>query len=264
MRFNIPGVDCSAWPDVDSSSVEKLVASVGTWYHTIELPGALTPGFYDMRKYVDDYRLPNMDGLEVLDVGSSNGFFSFLFESRGAKVTAVDLPSYRDHDYPKCVIERKVAELGDAALSLVDWNELHGGFLVAHHALRSKVERVLTPLYGLPAALEPKFDIVFCSNVLVHLRDPIAALEAIRAVVKPGGRVIVATPILHQDYGDASPANFIGFVDGPAWWVPAPRTLRRWHEVVGFSDIELVNTFDTQRVRGDMQGGHIGVIHASR
>lgn len=61
-----------------------------------------------------------------------------------------------------------------------------------------------------------------------------------------------------------SPANFIGFVDGPAWWVPAPRTLRRWHEVVGFSDIELVNTFDTQRVRGDMQGGHIGVIHASR
>ena len=34
---------------------------------TIELPGAVTPGHYDMRKYVDEYRLPDLDGREILE-----------------------------------------------------------------------------------------------------------------------------------------------------------------------------------------------------
>jgi hypothetical protein len=73
---------------------------------------------------------------------------------------------------------------------------------------------------------------------------------------------VVATPMLPQDYGTASPADFIGFAAGPAWWVPAPRALLRWHQMAGFAAPRLVNGFEVVRVRGDRQGDHVGIVHA--
>ncbi len=264
MKFDLPGVDCSAWPMLDTSDVQSMIDEVRVWYHAISLQGIDTPGVYDMRPYVERYHMPDLEGLEVLDVGASNGYFSFLFESLGAKVTSVDLPSYPEHDYPKWVLERELSRRGKEELSLIDWDELHGGYLVAAHVLGSKNERVLTRIYDMPDVLEPKFDIAFCSNVLVHLRDPVGAMEAIRAVLKPGGRTVIATPVLREEYGEASAANLIGFVDGPAWWVPAISTFRRWHEVIGLKDVEIVDEFDTQRAGGDRGVDYTAVIHATR
>lgn len=241
-----------------------MIEAVRVWYHTVSIDGIETPGVYDMRRYVDRYQLPDLDGLDVLDVGASNGFFSFYFESLGARVTSVDLPTYAAHDYPQWVLERELSRRGKEELSLIDWNELHGGYLVAAYALGSDNRRVLTPIYGMPKVLEQTFDLAFCSNVLVHLRDPVGALEAIRAAVKPGGRTVITTPVLREEIDGANAANLIGFVDGPAWWVPALSTFVKWHELVGLHDIQVADVFDTQRCGGDRGVDYTAVVHAVR
>src|SRR5687767_12426753 len=64
----------------------KRVAAIEAWYHRIDLgDGIETPGHFRMADYVPHYRFPDrMDGMRVLDVGASTGFFAYEFERRGA------------------------------------------------------------------------------------------------------------------------------------------------------------------------------------
>jgi hypothetical protein len=85
--------------NMDRETLQKRIDAVPVWYHAIELaPGVVTPGEFDMRPFIDEYQFPDsFAGLTVVDVGASNGLFSFLFENRGAdKVVAVDLESVAD------------------------------------------------------------------------------------------------------------------------------------------------------------------------
>jgi glycosyltransferase involved in cell wall biosynthesis len=45
------------------------------------------------------------------------------------------------------------------------------------------------------------FDTVVCSNVLEHIQDDRAALEGLRKLLVPGGRVVLIVPALHALYG---------------------------------------------------------------
>lgn len=47
-------------------------------------------------------------------------------------------------------------------------------------------------LYDIPE--DRKFDVVFCSEVLEHVVDPVRAVEKLVRLAKPGGRVIVTAP----------------------------------------------------------------------
>lgn len=246
-------------------SAADAVASVGTWYHTIELPdGIVTPGVYDMRPYLHEYGLPDLDGRALADVGSSNGFFSFSFEAMGAQVQAIDLPSYKEHDLPSWYRQKRLATLTDREVEAYDWNELHGGFEVARHLLGSKVVKNCRSVYELEGFRDADFDVVFCSNVLVHVRDPILALQGMRALAKPGGTLCVATPVLDQEHESIDAASFVGLPEQPAFWVPSPRTLMSWCRFVGWRDVEFVGTYFCKRVRGDEQGDWVGVVHAKR
>src|SRR4051812_4100612 len=84
------------------------------WYHTIDLgAGLITPGLYDFRDTVDCFGFPrDMKGMKVLDVGSATGFFSFEFESRGARVISVDLPSLEELDrFPGQTTQQLIGKL---------------------------------------------------------------------------------------------------------------------------------------------------------
>lgn len=83
------------------------------WYHTVELaPGVLTPGRYDHRRYLRHYELPDdLSGKTVLDIGAASGFFSFEFEKRGGRVTAVDPPTWMAHDFgPRYQLDKPLSE----------------------------------------------------------------------------------------------------------------------------------------------------------
>jgi SAM-dependent methyltransferase len=46
-----------------------------------------------------------------------------------------------------------------------------------------------------------RFDTVVCANVLEHVADDAASLRAMRAVLAPGGRVVLIVPALRALYG---------------------------------------------------------------
>ena len=69
---------------------QSLVARVRHWHHRFEIhPGLVTPGAYDPGFLLDMLQLPaRLDGLRVLDVGTSDGYFAQALWRRGAAVTA--------------------------------------------------------------------------------------------------------------------------------------------------------------------------------
>jgi 2-polyprenyl-3-methyl-5-hydroxy-6-metoxy-1,4-benzoquinol methylase len=87
------------------------------------------------------------------------------------------------------------------------------------------------------------YDAILLVDVLEHLDDPVAALRRLRALLAPGGVLLVVTP---------DPASFVARVAGGRWWcyVPAhccliPRkTLRKLIHARGLEVVE-----DTVAVR---------------
>ncbi len=163
----------------DAASLDAAIAARGVWYHTIELaPGVLTPGWFDLRPIVDRLPWPDVRGRRCLDVGPYDGFLSFELERRGAaEVVAADIGSPAEWDWPFAMRERGPRELAAQASE-----EPGGGFEIARKALGSSVRRVEVSAYELSEETVGRFDVVVCGSLLLHLRDPIRALEAMRSV----------------------------------------------------------------------------------
>jgi 2-polyprenyl-3-methyl-5-hydroxy-6-metoxy-1,4-benzoquinol methylase len=201
------------------------------WYHTIELaPGSVTRGWVDLRK-VAPRLLPDLAGLRTLDVGTFDGFWAFAMERAGAaEVVATDLASPDEIQVPplhRHLVGSELAEL-----------EIGRRFGMAAELLGSGVRRLESSIHDLDAAaLGGPFDYVVVSDVLLHLRDPVGGLEAVRGVLAAGGRVLVAEQInllltlLHPRLPvakmDARGTRF-------NWWEANPRCLRAWLEIAGF------------------------------
>jgi tRNA (mo5U34)-methyltransferase len=204
-----------------------------SWYHTIELPGGIvTPGEYDTRAAAARIPLPaSLHGARCLDVGTHDGFWAFEMERRGAEtVTAIDLddPTRVDFSYPP-------PPLSDEALA--DRRARPQAFWFAHEALDSKVSRIDLSVYDLSSGGIGPFDFAFLGTLLLHLREPLRALDEIRRVLVPGGRLLVNDGIslelslLHP----FKPVHSLSLLPGkPFWWLPNARGLRRYIEKAGF------------------------------
>src|SRR3954462_833160 len=115
------------------------------WYHTIDLPGGVTPGEYDLRGIVD--RLPwpdSLAGMRCLDIGSRDGFYAFEMERRGAaSVVSLDVIDAGAYDLP-APLEPDAAVAAEAEAGL-------RAFEYARDALGSRVERLHCSVYDLEA-----------------------------------------------------------------------------------------------------------------
>jgi tRNA (mo5U34)-methyltransferase len=165
----------------EAPSLEAAIAARGFWYHTMELaPGVVTPGWFDLRPIVDRMPWPDVRGLRCLDIGPYDGFLAFEMERRGAsEVVAADIADPAGWDWPLAMRERGPRELAARA-----GDHPGGGFEIAKSALGSSVERVEVSVYELSEQTVGSFDVVTCGSLLLHLRDPIRALEAIRGVCR--------------------------------------------------------------------------------
>jgi tRNA (mo5U34)-methyltransferase len=197
------------------------------WYHTLELgPGLVTPGYYDCRP-VAEWILPrDLSGLRCLDIATFDGFWAFELEKRNAaEVVAIDILDEARWDWPAIPDSRDYAAI-EARKRGGD------GFLLAKERLGSNVERLDLSVYDLDPGTHGEFDLIYLGSLLLHLRDPIRALEAVRSVCS--GRLIstdsVSLPL--------SLAPFpIAALDGrgrPYWWKPNKSAFRRMVEVAGF------------------------------
>jgi tRNA (mo5U34)-methyltransferase len=158
------------------------VQTTGTdrrWYHTIELPdGTVTPGWTDTRVARGHVQWPaGLAGGRCLDVGTFDGFWAFELERLGAReVVALDVGDPHKLDWP--YDWRRSGPEVVAADGRLDGR----GFAHAASALGSSVTRVCSSVYELDPREHGRFDVVFCGALLLHLQDPIRALEAMREV----------------------------------------------------------------------------------
>ncbi len=115
-----------------------------------------------------------------------------------------------------------------------EWGAERGpGFRQTAAALTSSVERVNRSVYDLDPSADGVFDVVFCGALLLHLRDPVGALEAMRSVCK-GSLVLVETvdPLIDIVAPRVAAARF--HPDWDQWWRVNSAGLVEMTTVAGF------------------------------
>jgi tRNA (mo5U34)-methyltransferase len=191
--------------------VARRLVEQGTfvWHQRFELaPDVFAPGVSDVLFLYDTCGVPeDLTGLTVLDIGTTNGAAVFEAERRGAsRCVAVDI-------YPPAAF----------------------GFDQLAAAVGSSATFVRSSVYDLPQRLGgERFDVVFFWGVLYHLRHPLLALDAVRAVA--GDRVYVESAVcdaeLPAEQRDEALARYYrrGELAGDTsnWVAPTVRNFADW------------------------------------
>lgn len=209
----------------------------------------VTPGMFDLRPYVDRYRIPDdLSGQRVLDVGTFEGFWAFELERRGAEVVALDVDRLQQLDWPP-----RLRPEGDSTRG--------EGFELAKQAFGSSVRRIGSTIYeATPDLLGGTFDLVFIGSVTIHLRDPMLALERLAGLCH--GRLIFADEYSRKlALMPWAAAEFRGASPWMTWWRPSART---WLEMIETAGFERPRKLATFKMRFARQGGGVPhvVIHA--
>ena len=231
-----PVVAHSAAP-ADETAAQALQRRVDAieWYHTIDLGhGIATPGWFDLRESVSRYPIPaRLDGLRVLDLATFDGFWAFELEKRGAaEVVALDIDSFNEVDMSPRLRRSK----DPAYLS----RKLGDGFRLAHEALGSKVQRVVCNLYDLSPERLGMFDLVFISDVLLHLMNPMKALANVASVTR-------GQALINDVYNPKLPGTLMSYESGinhNTWWDMGFGALQQMVIDAGFNDVRLHDRFE--------------------
>jgi len=227
---------------------EQLAQQVARyrWYHTITLAdGVETPGMFDHRAAVDRYLIPaDLTGMRCLDVGTMDGFWAFEMERRGAEqVMAADVGEVDALDWPPLWRTRVEPDLDETKRERFEF---------VRETLGSSVERVERSVYDLDRSLG-EFDLVFCGDLLVHLKDPITAIQRLRGVCR--GSAIVCNPIKRFRFGRRRPLAEFDGIDEFQWWLLSESTLERMMVATGFARVEKGPRFELPaRGGGDWKG----------
>jgi tRNA (mo5U34)-methyltransferase len=230
------------------------------WYHTIDLgPGGVTAGQVDLRRVAPRVLPPDLRGRRALDVGTFDGFWAFELERRGAAVVATDVEQLDDAEWPP-LRRARTREVSDAF-----GVELGRGFAVAHEALGSSVERVVCPVGELSVdRVGGPVDVAFVGALLLHLRDPVGALERVATVLAPGGTLIALERVSLRTTLRAPRrplAEFHAASSDFTWWIPNLSALKAMVWAAGFV---AVRSTGFHRPTGPMGAGLHVAIEATK
>jgi 2-polyprenyl-6-hydroxyphenyl methylase/3-demethylubiquinone-9 3-methyltransferase len=149
--------------NVDPNEISKFSAVASRWW---DPEGEFKPlhSINPLRISFIEEHSDGLFGKEVVDVGCGGGLLSEAMAKLGARVTGLDMSEEA----------LEVARL---------------------HALDSKVEvnYELTTAEDFAAQYAGKFDVVTCLEMLEHVPQPQAVIEACARMVKPGGQVFFST-----------------------------------------------------------------------
>jgi tRNA (mo5U34)-methyltransferase len=226
-----------------SPSLSERVAQTD-WYHSIEVaPGLVTPGYFDLRPSTSVVPMPaSLEGKRCLDIGTWDGFWAFEMEKRGAsEVIAIDIDDPEGWDWPP------QSKLGERAATRAEYlgsfkNDA-AGFRLAREALSSSVERRNQSIYELSPEKVGTFDFAFLGSLLLHLRDPVAALDAVRSVVT--GEIVIADTIelFPSIFKPRTPVARLEGLDESWWWMPNRKAVHRMVESAGFAIQETTGIY---------------------
>jgi tRNA (mo5U34)-methyltransferase len=217
-------------PLLDRAALRDAVLS-RPWFHTIDLgDGLISPGVDRSGERLGYFHLPeSFAGKTVLDIGAYDGFFSFEAERRGAsRVVACDDFCW---SYP--------------AGTMADGE----GFLLAHQALNSKVERRQIRVEDIGPDTVGTFDYVLFLGVLYHSQDPLRYLRHVYSVCKE--TLILETRIDAVEVDRPAMIFYPGATlnnDPSNYWGPNPACVTAMLVEVGFREVEVVDEYYGDRM----------------
>jgi len=239
------------------------------WYHTIDFGvvgdgSALhSKGVYNHSPFLDRYGFPqSLAGRSVLDVGASDGFFSFDFERRGAEaVLALDSNKWDGSPAISAALSRQDAYAAkyqtNYQTNLKFLPELRQAgadslnpIVVAKTILGSRVDYRRGSIYELEK-LGATFDFVFCGDLIEHLKNPIEAVGQLRRVCK--GTCVVSLSSAEPDsWGRIALRRLLRLEDrqlsfwgdsGGSFFHFSPGAFKRLLKSCGFSTVRVVSQF---------------------
>lgn len=248
----------------------SLAERAGTlrWYHTLELgEGVVTAGYVDTRAAPARLPFPSLQGRRCLDIGTMNGFWAFELERRGAsEVVGIDVDDTRQWDWPA---RTRLLDPDETYTDAGNSVNARGTFTLAKEALGSRVERRELNVYDLSSDRVGEFDFVFMGSILLHLRDPVKALERAREVCRGEGLIFEAFDFTGTMLSPRVPRASL---DGTRvwWWMPNLTALRRMIESAGWEVIDRSpivfvpagRGFRTLRARDVLRSGPNAVLGA--
>ncbi len=269
------------------------------WYHTFDVGnGVVTDGMYDLRPMVPYHEFPeSLKGKSVLDVGTSDGFYAFELEKRGAEsVLAVDTnaydgtlpfdpsPAMKDIYLNKHSRERKEFEKYEELFSMLDLKGANKLVALADY-WDSIVRFQQCSVYELES-LDRKFDFVFCGALIEHLKSPLHAIEQLRSVTGEKCVISLSSALPISSIGADSlrqklvnfiartlgvereisvnardlALHYVGNVSGGSFFQIHPVTFREMLLASGFKSVEIVGDYDLPNNRYDLSINNV-VFH---
>lgn len=227
------------------------------WYHTLDLgQGIRTEGAFDHQPALSHFPIPErLDGMRCLDVATLDGFWAFELERRGAaEVHALDIESWMDLDVPAYVL----ASIREKGLDL----PTGAGFQIAAKLLGSRVKRMVCNVYDLSPAAVGSFDLVVCSDLLLHITNPIRALQRICSVTR--GAAIFVEPIVPEldGLGQDSLMQLEVAVYDSRWWRFSRSFLEKAIQLAGFDQVVFVGSVDIRQRFNPEVSIPRGIFHA--
>jgi 2-polyprenyl-6-hydroxyphenyl methylase/3-demethylubiquinone-9 3-methyltransferase len=148
--------------NVDAAELAKFSSLAQSWWD----PKGPSKPLHDLNplrlRYVE--KIAPLRGKSVLDVGCGGGILSEAMARAGADVLGIDL--------------------SQAVLDVAELHALEGKIDVRYRAIAA--EQLAAERHG-------QFDLVTCMEMLEHVPDPAASIEALAALAKPGGDIVVST-----------------------------------------------------------------------
>ena len=157
-----------------------------------------------------------LEGRQVLDIGTGNGYFLFRMLGAGASLALGIDPTriflYQFH----------------AAQRLLPAN---GAYLLP---LRSEH----LPAFGC-------FDTVFCLGVLYHRRSPIDHIQELMSYLRPGGELVLETLVVLGDINTifVPPESYAKMPN--VWFLPSTEALENMLRKVGLENVRTVDVSQT-------------------
>ena len=213
--------------DWDSSELAKIFESREfRWHQRFKSVGEYSPGQSKTEEIFERSIIADsLSNQQVIDIGTTNGFSSFLCERRGADVVATD-----------------IADIG------------FFGFEEIRAALGSRARFVQVSVMEMLDVFEPKsFDITLFWGVFYHLRHPLAALEILTQLSRKF--ISIETVVLDSEEPVMLFCEGSAFAgDGSNWWIPTESFLVAALSDLGVQVENLSTHFDGRFGRTLVEG----------
>lgn len=211
------------------------------WYHTIDVGhGVRTPGEFDHGPALRHIPLPdNLAGKRCLDVATFDGYWAFEMERRGAaEVVALDIESWEALDLPRYA----VAGFDRGAFD----RQTGAAFRVAAQLRGSRVQRRTCNIYDLSPQQFGEFDVVYCGDILVHLTNPLHALQNVCSVTRGDAYFVEPYAQFLDQLNAGAIAQLVGFLPEVRWWHLSRAYLEKAVQLAGFDTVEDLGSVDVR------------------